>query len=358
MRLSTHLVTLHLSETFAISRLTVDSMETCFVVLEHDGVVAYGEGASVGYAGETAGDLAAAIDADGRSLLGDDLGEPDAVFRRLAGWDGPSGAKMALDGAIHDWWGKRVGQPVWRLLGGSRVLPGTTGFTIGIAGVEETVAKVRRAPAVGALKVKVGGPEDLERLGAIREVTALPLRIDANEGWTLDTARALTPRLVELGVDLLEQPFPADAVADHRRYHEWPDRLPLFLDEGCSDVDSVIRASEHADGVVVKLSKSGGISGAREVMRAAKAHGLQVMLSCMVESQLGICQAAQLAPLADWIDLDSHLMLDSAPFRGLGLDDGRIVLTGAPGLGLTPAEPFGLWAGQPSASPDTRPTRS
>lgn len=88
-------------------------------------------------------------------------------------------------------------------------------------------------------------------------------------------------------------------------------------------------------------SKSGGISGAREVMRAAKAHGLQVMLSCMVESQLGICQAAQLVPLADRIDLDSHLMLDSEPFRGLGLDGGRIVLTGAPGLGLTPAEPFG-----------------
>jgi L-Ala-D/L-Glu epimerase len=337
MRLSARSVTLHLAETFTISKLSSDARETCIVTLEGQGLVAFGEGSPDGYGGETIGDVLAAVEADGPALVGDHLPDrPEEALRRVQRWSGPTGAKMALDGVLHDWWGKRTGQPLWRLLGGRRVLPGRTGFTIGLATVEETVAKVRRAPAVGALKVKVGGPADLERLEAVRRATTLPIRIDANEGWTFETARVLVPRLAELGVALVEQPFPVDAVADYHRYRDLPGRLPVFVDEACTDVPSVVRAADYADGVVVKLSESGGIAAAREVVETARSLGLAVMVSCNVESELGICQAAQLGCLADIVDLDSHLMIRDSPFTGLGLDDGRIVLTDRPGLGLTP----------------------
>ena len=115
---------------------------------------------------------------------------------------------MALDGVVHDWLGKRVGQPLWRLLGTDRVTPPTS-YTIGIDSVEGTADRTRRATGYEVLKIKVGGPGDLERLRAVRAETGARLRIDGNEGWDLDTARELTPELIELGVEFVEQPFPA-----------------------------------------------------------------------------------------------------------------------------------------------------
>ena len=107
---------------------------------------------------------------------------------RVAAWDGPQGAKMALDGVVHDWLGRRVGQPLWRLLGTDRVTPPTS-FTIGIDSVEGTADRTRRATGYEVLKIKVGGPGDLERLRAVRAETDARLRIDGNEGWDLETAR-------------------------------------------------------------------------------------------------------------------------------------------------------------------------
>ena len=130
-------------------------------------MVAYGEGAPVDYWGETPEGIVSAIEADGLDLLGDDLFAGEAISARLAAWDGPQGAKMALDGLVHDWLGKRLGQPLWRVLGTDRVTPPTS-YTIGIDSVEGTAGKVRRAPGYAVYKIKVGGPGDLERLRAVR----------------------------------------------------------------------------------------------------------------------------------------------------------------------------------------------
>jgi L-Ala-D/L-Glu epimerase len=329
---------LTLRETFRIARGAGADEETIVVAaLERDGVTAYGEGAPVDYWGETPEAIRAAVEAEGGAVLGDDLFARDAIAARLRAWDGPQGAKMALDGLVHDWIGKRLGTPLWRVLGTARITPPTS-FTIGIDSVEGTADRVRRATGYEVLKIKVGGAEDVERLRAVRANTDARLRIDGNEGWTLDTARALTPELRALGVEFVEQPFPAADVDAFRAYREVPDRLPVLIDEGCRDLASVAAIAGYADGIVIKLSKCGGIAEALRMIHAARALGLKVMLGCMIESELGIAQAAALGSLADYVDLDGHLLVASRPFTGLGLaDGGRLVLGDGPGLGVEPA---------------------
>lgn len=327
---------LTLARTFTISGSSKDVEQVVVVTLEHDGLVGTGEGAPVDYWGETTASMLEFVtSATVRTALGDDPYALEDIAGRLAALPGSTGAKMALDGALHDWVGRRTGLPVWRLLGLSDVLPPTS-FTIGIDTVEGTVDRVRAATGFEVLKIKVGGPDDLARLRAVRQETGARLRIDGNEGWTLDTARELMPELIELGVEFVEQPFPAGDPEPYRRLRELPQRIPVFLDEGCRDARQVAQVASYADGVNLKLAKTGGIREAVRAVHVARAVGLQVMLGCMIESQVGIAQAVAIGSLADHVDLDGHLLITDSPFAGLGLTGGRVVPSGAPGLGLHP----------------------
>jgi L-Ala-D/L-Glu epimerase len=331
MRATPHVLALR--ETFQIARGAADEETVVVAEFERDGITAHGEGAPVDYWGETPELIRDALEADGAALLGGDLFAAEAALARVKGWDGPQGAKMALDAIVHDWLGKRVGQPLHRLLGTDRLTPPTS-YTIGIDTVEGTADRTRRATGYEVLKIKVGGPGDVERLRAVRDETDARLRIDGNEGWDLDTARELTPELIELGVEFVEQPFPAGDLDAFRAYRELEPRLPVLIDEGCKDLASVAPIAAYADGIVIKLSKCGGIREALRMIHAARALGLTVMLGCMIESELGIAQAAQLGSLADYIDLDGHLLVSSKPYAGLGLQAGRLVLSDRPGLGI------------------------
>lgn len=354
MELDVRRMTLRLLTVFRSSQHSYDSTDTCLVAVVHDGVTGLGEGTPAWAHGETVEQVVAAVAEHGRDVLGPDLSDPDRVLDRVADWDGPVGARMALDGAVHDWVGRSAGVPTWQLYGVPRILPEPTGYTIGLGSVAQTLELVANAPAVGAFKMKVRGAEDLDRLAAVRAVTDLPVRIDPNEAWDLRTAQELTPALRALDIQLVEQPFPRDAVEAYRRYRDVPDRLPVFLDEGCTDVDSVRAAAGLADGVVVKLAKSGGVRATRRVMEAARQAGLSVMLSCNCESELALSQAALLAPLAERIDIDSQFLLRDPPFRGLGLDQGRIVLGDAPGLGVLPSDQHAFGGVDPSTGVGVR----
>jgi L-alanine-DL-glutamate epimerase-like enolase superfamily enzyme len=336
MNLTATQTTLALRETFTIATGSMDTDHVAVVTLEHDGITAHGEGAPVDYWGESAASVVDAAAAEGAALLGDDLYAVERISARLAAWDGPQGAKMALDGVLHDWLGKAMGQPVWRLLGTDRVTPPTS-FTLGIDTVDGTRDRVARATGFEVLKIKVGGPSDLERLEVIRAGTDARLRIDGNQGWDLDTAVELTPRLIEMGVEFVEQPFPVGDRDAFEAYRALPQRLPVLIDEGCKDLRDVAGIAEYADGIVIKLSKCGGIREAVRMVHAARALGLKIMVGCMIESELGIGQAAAMSSLVDYVDLDGHLLVSSQPFSGLGLEDGRLVLADAPGLGVVPA---------------------
>jgi L-alanine-DL-glutamate epimerase-like enolase superfamily enzyme len=332
VQLRTRTVSLALAEEFGIARGSRTTQAVVQVELEHDGLIGRGEAAPVYYRGESVA-TASAFLAEAGAQLGDD---PFALEQILGRLEGDAAGRAALDAALHDWIGRRLGVPVWRLLGLARRAP-VTSYTIGIDTLEGTRERARRAGGFRALKVKVGGAEDLARVEAVRAESSAPLRVDANEGWTLEEARELVPALLELGVELVEQPFPAADLDSFRALRELEPRPPLVVDEGCHNLGDVAGCAGYADAINVKLAKCGGLREAVRMVHAARALGLRVMLGCMIESELGIAPAAQIASLADWADLDGHLLLADTPFRGLELDAGRVLPSDRPGLGVEPA---------------------
>ena len=182
------------------------------VELEAGGAIGRGEAAPIYYRGETAESALAFLE---RVEPPDD---PFALEAALAGVaDDDAAGRCALDGALHDWVGRKLGVPVWRLLGLSREATPVTSYTIGIDSLEGTRGRARRARKFRALKVKVGGAEDLVRLEAVRAETGAPMRVDANEGWTLESARELLPALGRLGRAAARAPIRASSPRWRRR---------------------------------------------------------------------------------------------------------------------------------------------
>jgi L-alanine-DL-glutamate epimerase-like enolase superfamily enzyme len=248
---------------------------------------------------------------------------------------GQRAAQAALDAALHDLAARRLDVPLVELLGLDRSPLPPTSFTIGLDPLDETLTKVAGSGEFEVLKVKMGAPGDVERVEAIRAVTRQALRVDANEGWSAEEALGKLARLAPLGVELVEQPLPAGRLEETRALRRHT-RLPLVADEDVHCADDVPRLSGVYDGVNVKLAKCGGISEALRLIAVARAHGMKVMLGCMIESSLGIAAALAVAPLVDWVDLDGHLLVANDPFDGIPFEGGRLALPEGVGLGVEP----------------------
>jgi L-alanine-DL-glutamate epimerase-like enolase superfamily enzyme len=219
------------------------------------------------------------------------------------------------------------------LLGLSRDIA-PTDFTMGLDEPAVVAERARRAARFPALKIKLGGPSDLETLEAVRSVYGGPIRVDANTGWTRDDAERLLPELVRLGVELIEQPFTARAYDDLAWLQE-RSPLPIVADESLVFAEDLRPLRGAVAGVNVKLAKCGGIGPAKALLTEARALGFRTFLGCMEETAVGIAASATVASLADWVDLDGCLLLADDPFEGLELDDGcRWRLPTAPGLGV------------------------
>lgn len=329
-------VTLTPTHPFRIARSEHAAYHHWLVRVEEGGDEGWGEAAPSRRYGETAESVAAALD-DLFPLIGDDLYATTAVERRLDGhlWENAS-AKTAISAALYDLVGKRHGLPLYRWLGLDLARVPPTSFTIGIAEPEEMRRKVEEAAKYPILKIKMGFAGDVEVLERIRAMTDKPIRVDANEGWTRAEALARLPALEDLGVELLEQPVPA-ADRDGLALVSGATAIPVVADESCRTTADLAGLLGAVDVVNVKLAKTGSIGEAVRLMTAARALHFGVFLGCMVESSLGIAAAAHLAPLADWVDLDGHLLLSDDPFEGLRLEDGRVLPDpDAPGLGIRP----------------------
>jgi L-alanine-DL-glutamate epimerase-like enolase superfamily enzyme len=164
------------------------------------------------------------------------------------------------------------------------------------------------------------------------------IRVDANEAWTVASTLELIPELVPLGVELVEQPLPARDRDGYAELHAAALPIPIVLDESCHTLPDVAPAAGAADGINIKLTKSGGIREAVRMIHAARALGLRIMLGCMNESSLGIAGAAQISPLVDVVDLDGHLLNANDTHTGLGFVDGCVLPGDGPGLGVDPLE--------------------
>jgi L-alanine-DL-glutamate epimerase-like enolase superfamily enzyme len=308
-------------------------------LIDEDGVEGWGEAAATPYYGETAETVAAVLPLLEAAVVTASGGDVFALDRIEAAVDGAIGrnhsAKAAVSAALHDLVGKRVGLPVWRLWG-LDALSVPSSFTISLDEPDVVRERVREAAAYPILKIKVGGVRDEEMLRAIRkEAPDAIVRVDANTAWTLKEAIAALPMLAEHGVELIEQPLAPGDLEGLRILRE-RSPVPIVADESCRTLADVPRLVGAVDGINVKLAKCGSLREAIRMMHCARAHELRVMVGCMLESTLGVAAAVQLAPLADWVDLDGAALVENDPFDGPGIGaDGMVRFSHEPGLGVT-----------------------
>ena len=306
-------------------------------IVDEDGIEGWGEAAATPFYGDTADSVSAVLPSYAAALEGADPFALEAVERRLPALVNRNpAARTAISAALHDLLGKRLRQPVWRLWGLDPAEAPRSSFTLGMAGAEETREKARRNAHRPVLKIKVGRDDDEARLRAIREEAPDALvYVDANTGWTAKEALRKVDMLEELGVAFLEQPLhPADH--DGLRLLRRRARLPIIADESCETTGDIPRLLGAVDGINIKLAKAGSLREAVRMVHTARAHGLTVMLGCMLQSTLGIAAAVQLAPLVDYADLDGALLLADDPFAGPGMEeDGTLRFNQEPGLGVS-----------------------
>ncbi|HEY8745616.1 MAG TPA: dipeptide epimerase, partial [Chloroflexota bacterium] len=294
-----------------------------------------GEADPSSYYGETGDTVRACLKLFG-DLLGDDPMALQTITMALESRLrlNPA-AKAAVECALHDLIGKRLGVPLYQLFGLDPTRTPQTSFTIGIADPEEMARKAAVASDYPVLKVKVGTADDVARLRAIRSVRPdARIRVDANAGWsTPREAAGAIERLTQFDVEFVEQPLPPGDPDDLRwlRLHS---SLAIFADESCVTAADVHRLAGAVDGIVVKLAKCGGLRAALLQIHTAHLHGMQVMIGCMIESSVGITAAAHLTPLVEYADLDGNLLVSDDPFQGVRVQHGRLMLPMSPGLGV------------------------
>ena len=340
--------TVHKRVPLTISRGTNAGSTNLWVRIEADGIEGWGEASpfSIGDERQTTEEIARDLAALVPILASLHPIQRQIIESRLSGLSICSAAQAAIDVALHDWMGKCFGLPVWQLWGLELQRIGPTAVTVGIStpeGAADRLSKWCAQQQVNSVKVKLGSPEgiaaDKEMFAALLpEVPkGAKVSVDANGGWGLEDAIAMSYWLSERGVTYLEQPL---AVQDDKLlpnlYGQSP--LPIYVDESCFISSDIPPLAHCVHGINIKLMKSGGLSEARRMIHTARACGLKVMFGCYSDSAISNTALAHLSPLADHLDLDSHFNLKDDPFSGAQLKNGCLVPNAQPGLGLAHAQ--------------------
>ena len=339
----------------AISRGVTAQVEHLELTCSRDGCIGRGEtgGFDTGHRGFSTDQLALELEALMPSLADVDPADRQQLAPLLLPLSPP--ARCAVDLALWDWWGQRLGQPDWRGFGldGSRCI--ATSVTLGLGSVDEVLSRLKRwwrqLPAT-RIKLKLGSADGCDHdrvlLAAVAQELQeyqqqhqqeLELQVDANGGWTLEETKAMQVSLQSAGVVLLEQPMAAvlDPDQDTAAFAALKPHcaIPLVADESCWDLHDLLRLAPHVDGVNLKLLKTGGLTEAWLMAQVAQRLNLDLMIGCYSDSVLLNGAAAQLLPLIRWPDLDSHLNLLDDPYVGLALEGDQLCAPIAPGLGIT-----------------------
>jgi len=238
----------------------------------------------------------------------------------------------ALDMAGWDLWAQLNRRPLYALIGLQWKNIPLTDYTIGLND-PAAVAERARAKPYPIYKLKLGGTQDLPALEALRHATDAAIRIDANEAWSLDEAKAMLPHLERMQVELIEQPLHRDDIDGMHRLKELTN-IPIIADEACREEKDAPACLALYDGINIKLSKCGGITPALNMIRAARAARKKIMLGGMCESTVGATALAHLLPLADYADIDGPLLLKENIGRGLTYNGAEIAVPGQPGIGI------------------------
>lgn len=335
MRLSWVRYNLELKHSFTISGFSRTSTPVVLVKIDHEGLFGYGEASLPQYLGETQDSVISFL----RKVDLSSFNEPSKIEEIVDYIDniepGNTAAKASIDIALHDLVGKIKGKAWHQIYGLQNSDIPETSFTIGIDTEDEVKKKALEALGkFNLLKVKLGGDNDKKMIESIRLVTDLPLTVDANQGWTdRDEALDMIYWLKEKGAIMVEQPMPKRDLDDIAFLTE-RSPLPIFADESVQRLGDLKRLKGIFSGINIKLMKCTGMHEAWKMRSLAKMLGMRVMLGCMTETSCAISAAAQLSAGLDFVDLDGALLISNDCFGGATLEDGRIVVSDAPGIGV------------------------
>jgi L-alanine-DL-glutamate epimerase-like enolase superfamily enzyme len=331
LELRSERLSLHLRHTFRIARSSEDVAWTVVARLRAGTIEGIGESAPVSRYDESPDLVERQLGET--DLTGIDPSMLDTALARVGG--DRRGAMCALDIALHDLAGKRLGIPVYRLLGVDPSQAKQTSFTIGIDSLETMMAKTREALHMPILKVKVGAGGEIEMLEALRSIYRGTIRVDANEGWEPEHAVSVLKEIERFGIEFCEQPVPAGK-PETLRYVRERSPIPILADESCRTSADIGALHGCVDGIVIKLVKCGGIREAVVMIHAARSLGMKFMIGCMIESSILTSAGAHLTPLVDYADLDGPLLITDDPYDGVTYDGALLRLSELPGLGVRP----------------------
>ncbi len=335
MRLSFEPYELQLRHTFTVASYSRKTTPDVQVKIEYDGFTGYGEASMPPYLGQSVETVTKFLQKVNLEQFKDPF-QTDDILTYVDGiGEGDTAAKAAVDIALHDLVGKLMGEPWYRIWGLNPGKAPNTTFTIGIDAPDVVREKTTEcADKFKILKVKVGLDNDEQMIRAIREVTDLPVAVDANQGWK-DREKALDEIfwLKEHGVVMVEQPMPKERLDDNAWLTE-RSPVPIFADEAIQRLKDIPSIKGAYAGINIKLMKCTGMREAWKMLNYARAEGMKVMVGCMTETSCAVSAAAQLSPAVDFADLDGNLLISNDRFEGMTVVDGKITLPDRPGIGL------------------------
>ena len=337
MKLTFEPVDLQLRYTFTVSTYSRTMTPTVRTKIEYDGMTGYGEASMPQYLGESQASVCAFLKRVELDRFRSPFEMEDILTYVDRLGENNTAAKAAVDIALHDLVGKLMGQPWYKIWGlNPDHIPPTT-YTIGIDQPEVVRKKTKEyLDKFRILKVKLGTEHDKTMIETIREVTDIPLAVDANQGWT-DKHQALDMILwlKEKGIVMVEQPMSKKKLDDHAWITEHSP-LPVFADEAVQRLTDIPRLKDAYSGINIKLMKCTGLREAWKMVNLTRSLNMRVMIGCMTESSCAISAATQLAPAVDFCDLDGNLLIqpESDWCRGATLQDGIMKPTDKPGIGI------------------------
>lgn len=337
MKLSFEPYELELRHTFTVASYSRKTTPGVQVRIEYEGITGYGEASMPPYLGQSVKSVCTFLSKVDLGRFSDPFLMEDILTYVDSLSEGDSAAKAAVDIALHDLVGKLLGAPWYRIWGLNPANAPDTTFTIGIDTPDVVREKTREcADRFNILKVKVGLDNDYEMIRTIREITDLPIAVDANQGWK-DRQKALDEIfwLKENGIVMVEQPMAKERIDDIAWITE-RSPLPIFADEAIQRLGDLPSVKGAYHGINIKLMKCTGMREAWKMLNYARSEGMKVMLGCMTETSCAVSAAAQLSPAADFADLDGNLLISNDIFNGMEVIDGKITLPDAPGIGVVP----------------------
>ena len=318
---------------FTISRGTKTHQPTFVVSLEYFGNYGYGEAPAISYYNIPVEKMIE--DLESKKILVERYAftDPERYWHYLHHlFPQNTFLVCALDIAAWDLFGKLRQQPLYKMWGTTTEKVPATDYTIGIDTIEKMLEKMKEKPWP-IYKIKLGTPEDIEIVRALRKHTNATLRVDANSGWEVEEALEKIPLLKDLGVEFVEQPLAKENWEGMKKLYE-ESVLPLYADESCVAEKDVEKCAGHFHGINIKLTKCGGITPARRMIKKARELGMEVMVGSMNESTIGTAAIAHLLPSIDHVDMDGPLLLAEDLATGISFVHGNVIYSGKPGLGI------------------------